>query len=64
MKMMQQETTFSPIAIVCETLEEAEALWDLARFTDCTGEPLSDDARRMAIKISDWFSNDAQLCGR
>lgn len=64
MKMMQQETTFSPIAIVCETLEEAEALWDLARFTDCTGEPLSDDARRMAIKISDWFSNDAKLCGR
>lgn len=61
MKMMQQDVTFSPIAIVVETAEEAEALWELARFTDCTGEPLSIEARALAVHISNWFSNAAKL---
>ena len=61
MKMMQQDITFSPMALIVETAEEAEALWELARFTDCTGEPLSGEARAMAVKISNWFSNEAKL---
>lgn len=61
MKMMQQGMTFSPVALVVETAEEADALWELARFTNCTGEPLSGEARVMAVKISNWFSNEAHL---
>jgi len=61
MKMMQQGVIFSPVALVVETSEEAEALWELARFTNRTGEPLSSEARAMAVKISNWFSNEAHL---
>lgn len=61
MKMKQQSSAFSAIALIVETADEAEALWELARFTDATGEALSNRARKLAVKISDWFSNEAKL---
>lgn len=60
MKMLQQETQFAPIAIVCETPEEAEALWELARFATQPRE-LSTNAHQMASKIGNWFSHEAKL---
>lgn len=61
MKLMQQQTVFSPVSIVLETREEAEALWNMARFTKCNGEMLSRDAKLVALQLSDWFSNEVKL---
>lgn len=61
MRMTQQDSVFAPIALVCETREEANALWDLARFTDCSGESLSPEAQKLAIKISNWLSSEAKF---
>lgn len=56
MKLVQQES-FSPIAIILETREEAELFWKIMREVD-TG---CHEGWKMAEKISNMFSNEAKL---
>lgn len=56
----KQNKAFNHILITLETAEEAELLWEMARDVSIT-KHVSDNVRAMANKISDHFSNDAQL---
>jgi len=59
MKLMQHEGNFRPIAIVLETEEDAATFWDMVlRIEKCTDVEAEHD---MAVKISNWFSNQAKL---
>ena len=57
MKLTQQAVPkFEPIAIVLESLEEAELFWQMIR-----GEYADPEEQIMANKISNYFSNEAHL---
>lgn len=59
MKLMQQDGGFRPIAIVLETEADAITFWDMVmRVEKCTDVEAEHD---MAVKISNWFSNQAHL---
>ncbi len=59
MKLNQQSSEFSPIALVLETREEAQTFWDLiTRITHVTNRSAEFE---MALRISDWLSNEAHL---
>lgn len=60
MKLMQQKNMFSPIAIVVESSEDVQALWDLVLFATSPRE-LSPEARDLAARISNYLSNEAHL---
>lgn len=59
MKLHQQDTTFSPIAIVLETREEA------LRFAEIVDSyqprPCSEGAYELSCAISNWLSNEVEL---
>ena len=57
---IKQEATYSPIAIVLNTPEEAEIFWDIVR---AYGVKTKVPAVNMAFarQISDWFSAKAKL---
>jgi len=59
--MEQQDTTFSPIAIIFETREEATLFWDLMKDVTQDSAGFSIDQRDMADRISDMLSNEAHL---
>ena len=61
MKMMQQEGAFKPIALVLESEEDALRFWDIINQYVSVGGPASEGAYQMAIRISNWFSNEAKL---
>ena len=59
MKLQQENDGFSPIALVLENREEARVFWDMVLgVKKCTEK---DSKYQMAIKISDWLSNEAHL---
>lgn len=58
----KQNKAFNPISITLETADEAELFWEMMRDVYVT-KHVSDNVRAMADKISDHFSNDAQLGG-
>lgn len=50
---------FSPIAVILESRDDVKIFWDMVlRIRKCTDK---DSEYRMAIKISDWISNEAHL---
>ena len=53
----QEEKGFASITIKLTTRVDAENFWEMARYCKSTDE----GARTMAIAISNWFSNEAQL---
>jgi len=55
---LEQKAKFQPITITLETEEDATAFWDLIRFCN-SKRPAK--LKELATKISDWFSNSAQL---
>ncbi len=59
MKMMQQEGSFRPIALVLETEEDALLLWDIMSQYIAAGA--CEGANQMATQISNWFNNEAKL---
>ena len=65
MKIMQQsEPKFEPIAIVLETAYEANILWSLVsvvRRLELGGNEVDEEIRKMAIKISNYFGNEAKF---
>jgi hypothetical protein len=61
MKMMQQDGNFRPIALVLETEIDALRFWDIINQYVSVGGAASEEAYQMAIKISNWFSNEAKL---
>lgn len=60
MKLMQQDSKFSPIAVVLESEEEVEQFWHLIRLS-AHNVNTDDDARSLAIRISNYLSNEAKL---
>ena len=59
MKLHQGNNGFSPIAVVLETKRELEIFLDIViRIKKCTDQ---NDEYEMAVKISDWLSNEAHL---
>jgi len=58
MKILQEETKFSPVAIILETREDVGTFWDLIACARCDE---GSDADALLIKISDWLSNEANL---
>jgi len=56
MRVMQEEA-FKPITLVLETKEEALALWNLI---DSKGDR-TDEEKSFAMRLSNWFTNRAQL---
>lgn len=60
MKMMQQEGAFKPIAIVLDTEEDALRFLDIIEQYVAVGGPASESAYQMAIRISNWFTNEAK----
>ena len=54
---IDQEKYFKPITIVLETADEANLFWHLVNVYSIPDGPLSE----MAIKISNWFSSEAQI---
>ena len=61
MKMMQQEGSFRPIALVLETEADALLLWEIIDQYFRTGNATSEEAYQMSIRISSWFNNEAKL---
>lgn len=57
MKLTQQKPEFKPITITLETVEEANAFWDVILAAKCK----SKEAYKLASEISNWFSNKAKL---
>ncbi len=53
---LEQEVNFQPITITLETVEEAEALWAIMQC-----EFKTKAARDLAIEISNWMTEQAQL---
>ena len=59
MNLHQENDGFSQIAIVLETRKDVEIFWDIMlRIKKCTDK---DSEYAMAIKISDWLSNEAHF---
>jgi hypothetical protein len=61
MKMMQQEGAFNPIALVLESEEDALRFWAIVNQYISVGGAASEGAYQMAVRISNWFSNEAKL---
>lgn len=57
MKLVQQES-FSPIAIILETRDEAEMFWKMMREVDVVYDPA---LSKMVTKLCNLFSNEAHL---
>lgn len=55
---IKQTTQFQKITIVLETRDEAQAFWDLLLY--CSSKR-PEKLKQLANKLSDWFSNEAQL---
>jgi len=59
MKLQQENDGFSPIAIILETRDDVKVFWDMTlRLKRCTEKDIE---YQMAVKISDWLSNEAHL---
>jgi hypothetical protein len=52
-----QEPKFQPITIILETAQEANQFWDIIEDMG------SGDRENLRIKLSNWFSCEAQLGG-
>jgi hypothetical protein len=61
MKMMQQEGEFKPIALVLETENDALMFLDIINQYVSVGGAASEGAYQMAVRVSNWFSNEAKL---
>lgn len=57
---IEQQQTFQPIRITLETQEEVMELWGLIDAGAMSGKP---EVREIAIRLSNWLSNCAQLGG-
>ena len=55
---IEQKPKFQPITITLETAEEAEGFWGIV-----SGENLNSASKKLAIKISNWLTEKAQLGG-
>lgn len=58
---LNQKEEFKPITITLETAEEAETFLKIIMY--CSSKR-PDHLKDMANKISNWFSNEAQLGGQ
>ena len=54
---IEQEKGFKPITIVLKTEKEAMAFWDLMN----NDFKKTDEAKKLAIKLANWFSNQAHF---
>lgn len=54
---VQQNTEFQPITITLETRDEADLLW----YMVSEYVPATSVQKEFKNRISDWFSNQAQL---
>lgn len=59
MKLHQENDGFSPIALVLETRKDVEIFWDMIlHIKKCNNK---NGEYEMAVKMSDWLSNNACL---
>ena len=56
---IEQQKTFKPITITLETETDAQAFWEIVQQFPNDNE--NKDARNLATRISNWFSNEAKL---
>jgi hypothetical protein len=57
MKILQ-EKSFKPITLTLETAEEANAFWGIL---EVGAKELRGEDKELALKLSNWFSNNAEL---
>jgi hypothetical protein len=58
MQIKQEVPAFKPITIQLNTREEADAFWGILCAVEKIVEP---ESQKMAIKLSNWFTNTAKL---
>ena len=63
MKIKQQDTLFQPVVITLESPEEVKDLWDIIlKASFHWNDPImSPSSRKLAEKISNYFSHEAVL---
>ena len=59
MKLTQENEGFSPISLVLETSEDVITFWDMITLVKQGTD--RDRQYQMAVKISDWLSNEARI---
>ena len=60
MNIFQRKRVFIPIEITLHTEEDARNFWDIVMHSKASTEG-SKEMKKMAIELSNWFGNEAQL---
>ena len=60
MKLMQQPTKMTPIAIVFESWDDVYHFWDIIN-TYKAGGPADKKTYQMAVRISNYLTNEAKI---